>query len=484
MNALVSNAANSPDGKRKANSVEIFIKRVYLTFATLLVLGVVFIFFLIYKPLNSALEKSLVENFSQISLVNFHSLQNNIKRGLEGAGSLSSRSMIKEAILEYNRGQMSLDELKDYTDPKFADGAAALEHLVFAQRYIGGEVVAQYEAQPGDGQRCFYSEIEGYFDPVSKLCISGGNVHFIVLSPVLQGKTLLAQDKLVFDWTEYMKALSGDRIRATLLKNSDLENLRQGAKTLQSAGKAAIFFKDEHFYKAISLQDDIYFVSVQSEKTLREPIHSLRVNIFFYAMALFFIFIYAVTYYVVAFARRELMNFENREVSLRRVALEAEIDVLTGAGSRRSASAFLGKAFAAFLKGAPPLGIAMIDIDSFKEINDAFGHAAGDRVLINVVETVMANLREEDRLFRWGGDEFILAFEGRSGDKALAFAGRILSAVSALCIDAGNGIIRPTVSIGISFFNDGDSESSAALNRADGAMYESKAKGKNQVSMG
>ncbi len=92
----------------KARSVQVFVKRVNTTLIALILVGIFVIFSLIYRPLNNELEKSLLDNFSQISEVGYNSAKNSIQRGTEGARSLSSRTMIKDAIERYNNKEIDI----------------------------------------------------------------------------------------------------------------------------------------------------------------------------------------------------------------------------------------------------------------------------------------------------------------------------------------------------------------------------------------
>ncbi len=165
--------------------------------------------------------------------------------------------------------------------------------------------------------------------------------------------------------------------------------------------------------------------------------------------------------------------------------LESEInkDALTKADSRRSGTKELSSAFREYRKNGTNAGIMMFDIDYFKNINDTYGHAVGDMVLVEIVKSIYRIIRSSDKLIRWGGDEFIVIFYGLQVENALGFGDTILSVVSSLNLPVDNEKISPTLSIGFSYFKETDSNFSEALKRVDQALYEAKTSGRNQVKI-
>jgi len=127
----------------------------------------------------------------------------------------------------------------------------------------------------------------------------------------------------------------------------------------------------------------------------------------------------------------------------------------------------------------------MSDVDGFKAYNDTYGHLKGDEVLTKVVSVMASSLRAGDRLFRYGGEEFIILLPGASPDNARAVADRICAAVRALAIPhsaSRTGIV--TVSCGVSACAGSLPECPGweeILRRADGAMYKAKAAGRDRV---
>lgn len=162
---------------------------------------------------------------------------------------------------------------------------------------------------------------------------------------------------------------------------------------------------------------------------------------------------------------------------------EANQDLLTKADSRRKGVVELTRAFRAYRKTGLELGIMMLDVDFFKSINDTWGHDVGDQILVEIVKVINSVIRSSDRIIRWGGDEFIVVFYGLQQKNALAFGEKILAITSSIKLVVKEQEISPTLSIGFSFFKEGDSDYTEVLKRADEALYQSKTNGRNQVSV-
>jgi diguanylate cyclase len=166
-------------------------------------------------------------------------------------------------------------------------------------------------------------------------------------------------------------------------------------------------------------------------------------------------------------------------------AMESELnqDVLTKAGNRRSGTNDLTNAFKEFKQTGLSPGIMMCDVDHFKGINDKYGHSAGDMALAEFVNVMKGTLRSTDKIIRWGGDEFIIILYGMEERHVLDFGSKFLTSVSSLKILDHQEEIRITVSIGFSFFKEGDEDFHGALRRADEALYKSKSEGRNQANI-
>jgi diguanylate cyclase (GGDEF)-like protein/PAS domain S-box-containing protein len=168
----------------------------------------------------------------------------------------------------------------------------------------------------------------------------------------------------------------------------------------------------------------------------------------------------------------------------RRLAFLALHDQLTGVANRRLLQRVLDEAIEAATLRGEPLSLLFLDVDDFKGINDAFGHAVGDSVLVELAARLRRSVRSGDVVGRIGGDEFVAICADADGDAASAVAARILE-ISQEPIRTAGTMIQASVSVGISLYRPGPDAPPTAeqlLVRADGAMYESKRAGKRRAT--
>ena len=129
------------------------------------------------------------------------------------------------------------------------------------------------------------------------------------------------------------------------------------------------------------------------------------------------------------------------------------------------------------------LSILMIDIDFFKNINDTYGHAAGDIVLEEVAKIIKSCTRNADTAARYGGEEFVVMLNNTSASAAMAVAERIRRSIEEKSIVYDGKKINVTISIGVSSYNFDLESAKAIVDRADKALYESKQNGRNRVTL-
>ncbi len=187
------------------------------------------------------------------------------------------------------------------------------------------------------------------------------------------------------------------------------------------------------------------------------------------------VLLFAVSLIVLARKERSFLALTSR-----RIREESNVDHLTGASNRRIGDSILHGAFMAFRKRSVPAVLYMLDIDDFKAINDSQGHAAGDEVLRALSAGLRSVIRTDDRIIRWGGEEFLIVCPGTLASEG-QFADRILECVRSIQVDFEGKTIRFTVSVGVSWFSPEDRRPGDAVERADTALYQAKADGKNRA---
>lgn len=157
----------------------------------------------------------------------------------------------------------------------------------------------------------------------------------------------------------------------------------------------------------------------------------------------------------------------------------AETDALTGLGNRQSMHKDLAKLVAAARRYDRPLSVLMIDIDHFKNINDDYGHSAGDNAIVAVANAIREVSRDTDSAFRFGGEEFLVLLDNTDGMGAAVAAERLRKRIASL--NEGDGVPTAiTASIGSAAWQDNES-ASALIVRADAALYRAKSAGRNRA---
>ncbi len=151
-------------------------------------------------------------------------------------------------------------------------------------------------------------------------------------------------------------------------------------------------------------------------------------------------------------------------------------DDLTGLYNRRHIFQILKEEISSSNRYSESLSLMMIDLDKFKKINDKYGHQFGDFMLQNVARIILSNIRESDRLGRYGGEEFLLILPHTDLESAKTVALRIGRAVEEAGFGENN--VRMTVSIGVCSYHGNSLEE--FVERADELMYQAKKTGRNR----
>jgi diguanylate cyclase (GGDEF)-like protein len=167
---------------------------------------------------------------------------------------------------------------------------------------------------------------------------------------------------------------------------------------------------------------------------------------------------------------------------LNRAKLLSETDELTGIFNMRGFVVIANRLFAQAQRYERPASFLMVDSDNLKQVNDQFGHEAGNRLLKQLVKALQAQLRFTDVPARYGGDEFVVMLPETPARGALEVAERIRHAIEQMHFDAETGRVPCTVSIGLATYPEDGRSMDALLARADRALYIAKDGGKNRVA--
>ena len=165
---------------------------------------------------------------------------------------------------------------------------------------------------------------------------------------------------------------------------------------------------------------------------------------------------------------------------LRRLSLE---DPLTGLLNRRAFDAELQREWQRALRGRGAFALLALDLDHFKRVNDAHGHAGGDHVLREVASRLRTTLRVTDVAARTGGEEFVVIVPGADEPAACALAERLRTSIASQPMALAAGPIRITASVGVAVVSAADADAERPLRRADEALYAAKRAGRDRVQV-
>lgn len=158
----------------------------------------------------------------------------------------------------------------------------------------------------------------------------------------------------------------------------------------------------------------------------------------------------------------------------------AVTDPLTGLYNRRYFDDALNEYLDAFRRIEKPVGMILLDIDHFKQVNDTHGHDIGDEVLRHVAASLSDMTRYHDVVARLGGEEFAILSANVTDGQLYSLADRMRNGISNLQVEIGNVTLRITVSAGVALW-DGRESGEQLFKRADSQLYEAKRNGRNRV---
>jgi diguanylate cyclase (GGDEF)-like protein len=170
-----------------------------------------------------------------------------------------------------------------------------------------------------------------------------------------------------------------------------------------------------------------------------------------------------------------------RQLKLANIELKAlaNNDSLTNTFNRHGLQQYIQVAFECYRRSQNVFCIVLIDYDHFKEINDIYGHDVGDIVLLTGADLIKSGIREQDKLARWGGEEFLILLPNTDLQGALAIANKLKDAISADPIGQPDGV-SVSVTGGVALINHNDTFETL-FKRADDALYQGKQNGRNQI---
>jgi diguanylate cyclase (GGDEF)-like protein len=156
-------------------------------------------------------------------------------------------------------------------------------------------------------------------------------------------------------------------------------------------------------------------------------------------------------------------------------------DGLTGLYNRKHLMDLFDMEFVRTQRYRTAFSVLIADIDHFKSINDTYGHLAGDAVLRRIADCLRQAVRETDHVGRYGGEEFLIILPATDTAGAMELGQRIRESISQMDFQDNGNTFSMSVSVGVAHCTDGDDSVEAVISRADAALYQAKAGGRNQV---
>jgi len=176
--------------------------------------------------------------------------------------------------------------------------------------------------------------------------------------------------------------------------------------------------------------------------------------------------------------KKQLHEIHALQIQLRE---QANLDPLTGLYNRRYLDSSLERELARCAREGQQLSLMLIDLDHFKQVNDTYGHQAGDEVLKSLALMLSDQARSADVVCRFGGEEFLLVLPNMSAPSAMARAEQWRTAFAATSIEFHEFPLQVTLSVGIATFPGHGRSQDELIRSADRALYQAKTQGRNQV---
>jgi diguanylate cyclase (GGDEF)-like protein len=184
-------------------------------------------------------------------------------------------------------------------------------------------------------------------------------------------------------------------------------------------------------------------------------------------------------------AGRRILELQSALLDAQRILRDKAIhDPLTALWNRTQALEALDRDVARARREGAPVSVLMVDLDHFKNVNDTFGHIAGDAVLREAARRIRDAVRQYDVVGRYGGEEFVVVLPGCEADAAKSRADRIRMTIGGASIDTSEGVVSVTASIGTASYPDVGRTSEELIRAADAALYRAKRSGRDRVEAG
>jgi diguanylate cyclase (GGDEF)-like protein len=430
-------------------------------FAVIIIIIIFASYFGVYIPLKNELEDSLHRGFKNMVSNAEITLENHLNRAVEGAESLSSRTMIRRELEKYKAGEISYQALQEYTQPKYEDGAAIHNHLLAAYRFVDDRVLANY-----GGDYLELLDNNGFLESeADNLMITADQRYIIVKSFILtDAGNRLGSDYIIYDLNAMLSELRQ-------LNPEEIDyNILKGESELNSGIKA------DTIIEIRELNNTDYFLQAETPASLiYDTIGRISYKI---------ILVVLLTVLAIAFLVTKVLHNTSKKIvknlkkELKEKTILSETDKMLGIYNRAKFNQELEREIDRVKRYQSKLSLIMIDIDYFKEFNDNYGHHVGDQILKKIVSIVEEKIRKHDILARYGGDEFMIICPETGLRDAENLAQRLNKAIDYYNCSEDNNL---SCSFGVAEYQDDEDNLKSLIKRADQALYQAKENGRNRV---
>jgi len=446
----------------KVKSIRNLLEKLKNIFALIVIALLLLLYFGVFAPLKMELETSLENNFRNLVSISEQNVENYLDRSLESVNSLSSRTMIKNKLESHVNGDLGINELRDYTQPKYADGVKVLDNAVSAYRLCSEHIVAHFGEEK-------LSLINSYdFDELKnqEIKIDTEKNYIINKSTIIDDSgNRLGLDFIIIDFENIMDNINDGRIDYSIIRS--MENPQKTAVQKNDDGLIVEYRK--------LLATDYWLKAEMPSGILYDNLNTITTQIVLAVLFAVFLISAAVIKSLES-TSQELVK-ELKE-DLKEKTEMAEKDDLLDIYNRNKFREEIQKEMERASRYGSKLSLIMFDIDYFKEINDNHGHKKGDQILIQIVNMVKAEIRKQDILARYGGDEFLLLCPESSADESFQLAERLRDSIDNY---ESRKIDQLSCSFGVTSYDAENDDSESFIQRADAALYKAKELGRNKV---
>lgn len=391
-------------------------------------------YLLLYNPLYRAFRQLSLDNFILSANAVSDGAERYLDRCREGAAAMSSRTMIKRAIVAYREGKSDFEELRSYSDGPYEDGAKVIENLVGAARCVNGRIAADYgtapKLEPGTGEDPDTDTIKLHFDFVPGPDNLEKAAALIVTSPIREGTDILGYDVLQYELSPLQKTsetVPKPGIALTIVPDFTAEHLRAGTGEPYRSRSENLIHWDDTIALARKVPGSNAAILAHAPcMTIFERGESLSFNNLLRFSIIMIALLASTNLYIAVSLHRLLKGMELSRETYRTYASH---DSLTGVYTRRFLELWTMKELPLVTEAYT---VVMIDVDCFKEINDSLGHEAGDAALTQLGNSIGETIRGADLAVRMGGDEFLLWLRGADTDQARTIMQRLTERLSAV----------------------------------------------------